>query len=168
MIAVNDGFGHGERRREGDNVTEASTNRRRPLRRVVLSAAATLTLAAAAAACGGDGSASDAGPTVPVDPAVQRGEEISRSQGCAGCHGPDFGGGAGPSWIGLAGSQVQLADGTTVVADEAYLVRSIADPSAEIVADYALAMPANSLTDAEIADVVAYITTLTAADTADG
>jgi cytochrome c oxidase subunit II len=92
------------------------------------------------------------------DPAI--GEQLSRSRGCAGCHGQDFGGGAGPEWIGLAGSEVTLADGSTVVADTAYLVRAIADPSAELVADYNLRMPANNLSDSEIADIVAFIETL--------
>lgn len=150
---------------------------------LVLAAGLTLTMALAAVACGDDdGATGDAATTAapgavatqapadtaPLDPAAQRGQEISRSQGCAGCHGQDFGGGAGPTWIGLAGSEVLLADGTTVVADDAYLVRSIADPSAEIVADYALRMPANSLTDAEIADVVAFIKTLSGGSASDG
>ena len=63
-------------------------------------------------------------------------------------------------WIGLAGSDVELADGTVVVADTAYLTRAIADPSAELVAGYNLKMPANRLSDAEIADIVAFIETL--------
>jgi len=61
--------------------------------------------------------------------------------------------------VGLAGSQVELADGTTLVADTAYLTRAIANPSADLVADYNLKMPANTLSDAEIADIVAYIET---------
>jgi mono/diheme cytochrome c family protein len=151
--------------------------RRRPLGRLALAAGMTLTMALAAVACGSeDGSAgdegaateADAGAAVPLDPAAQRGQEISRTQGCAGCHGANFDGGAGPSWIGLAGSEVSLADGTTVVADDAYLTRSIADPSAQIVADYALQMPANSLTEAEIADVVAFIKTLSGGSATDG
>jgi cytochrome c oxidase subunit 2 len=92
------------------------------------------------------------------DPA--NGEQLARSSGCAGCHGQDFGGGAGPTWIGLAGSDVELKNGTVVVADTAYLTRAIADPSAELVADYNLKMPANRLSDAEIADIVAFIETL--------
>jgi mono/diheme cytochrome c family protein len=100
----------------------------------------------------GDSSAAGGDPVI--------GEQLSRSQGCAGCHGPDFGGGAGPEWTGLAGSQVTLADGSTVVADTAYLVRAIADPSAELVADYNLRMPANTLSDEEIAHIVAFIETL--------
>jgi cytochrome c oxidase subunit 2 len=154
--------------------------------RLVLAAGVTLTMALAAVACGGgddEGTtgapATTAAPgvvttqappanTAPLDPAAQRGQEISRTQGCAGCHGADFGGGAGPSWIGLAGSEVLLADGTTVVADDAYLVRSIAEPNAQIVADYALQMPANSLTDEQIADVVAFIKTLSGGTATDG
>jgi cytochrome c oxidase subunit 2 len=111
-------------------------------------------------ACGDDdgSTATDGGATAGT--AIERGENISRSRGCAGCHGSDFDGGAGPTWVGLAGSEVVLADGSTVVADEAYLVRSIADPSADLREGYTLRMPANNLTDDEIADVVAYIESL--------
>lgn len=141
----------------------------------MVAAVATLALAGAAAACGGDGDdGADAGAGAAVTtgaPAAAsagsdsggdavRGEQLARSMGCAGCHGQDFGGGAGPSLVGLAGADVLLADGTTVVADTAYLIRSIADPGAELVADYNLRMPANNLSDDEIADIVAYIETL--------
>jgi cytochrome c oxidase subunit 2 len=122
----------------------------------------------AAVSCGDDGeSESGAAPVTAApgatvagggDPA--NGEQLSRSSGCAGCHGQDFDGGAGPEWIGLAGSDVELTDGSVVVADTAYLIRAIADPSAELVAGYNLKMPANSLSDAEIADIVAFIETL--------
>jgi cytochrome c oxidase subunit 2 len=96
----------------------------------------------------------------PADAAVANGEQLARSSGCAGCHGQNFGGGAGPSLVGLAGSDVTLADGSVVVADTAYLTRAIAEPSADLVAGYNLRMPANGLSDAEIADIVAYIETL--------
>jgi cytochrome c oxidase subunit 2 len=167
-------------------VIEPSTQRSWSLGRFAVASGMTLALAFTAVACGGgddDGStegaattqagavatpAPDAGTAAPLDPAAQRGQEIARTQGCAGCHGANFDGGAGPSWIGLAGSQVMLADGTSVVADDAYLIRSIAEPNAQIVADYALQMPANSLTEAEIADVVAFIKTLSGGTTSDG
>ena len=129
---------------------------------------ATFGLAVAASACGDDGGSGDGAAATIDAPAgtsagggdVARGEQLARSTGCAGCHGQDFGGGAGPSLVGLAGAEVLLEDGTTVIADTAYLIRSIADPGAEVVADYNLRMPANNLSDAEIADVVAYIETL--------
>ncbi len=148
----------------------------RRFRRLGAASAVTMVLAFAAVSCGDDGdSAGDPGEatsgavdatsspnagsdTVGGDPV--NGEALSRSRGCAGCHGQDFGGGAGPKWTGLAGSQVTLADGSTVVADTDYLTRAIADPSAQLVADYNLRMPANTLTDAEIADIVAFIGTL--------
>jgi cytochrome c oxidase subunit 2 len=137
--------------------------------RVAAGTAIAFGLSFAAVACGDDTDQADSGapvtetPNATADAGVgdaANGEQLARSKGCAGCHGQDFGGGAGPGWVGLAGSEVQLADGTAVVADTAYLTRAIADPSAELVADYTLRMPANSLTDAEIADIVAFIESL--------
>ena len=131
--------------------------------RVLVGAGITLTMAVAAAACGDDDSTatSDATTGDAISAAARSGEELSRSQGCAGCHGRDFDGGAGPGWIGLAGSEVVLTDGTTVIADDEYLTAAIADPSAQLVEGYNLRMPANNLTDAEVADIVAFINTLT-------
>jgi cytochrome c oxidase subunit 2 len=147
-------------------VGERRGNQRSRLARVVAGSAVTLVMGLSAVSCGddgdtGSGAVTDApGATVAGGGDPANGEQLSRSSGCAGCHGQDFGGGAGPGWIGLAGSDVELADGTVVVADRAYLTRAIADPSAELVADYNLKMPANSLSDAEIADIVAFIETL--------
>lgn len=147
---------------------ERRGNRRSRLARVALGSTITLVMGLGAVSCGGDGD-TDPGVATVTDPPGStvagagdpvKGEQLSRSSGCAGCHGQDFGGGAGPGWIGLAGSDVELADGTVVVADTAYLTRAIADPSAELVADYNLKMPANRLSDAEIADIVAFIETL--------
>ena len=137
------------------------------MHRVAVAATATLVLALVAVACGPSAdeadSGGDAGATADAPSAgsaAADGEQLLRSSGCAGCHGADFRGGAGPSLVGLAGSQVTLADGSTLVADTAYLARAIANPSADLVADYNLKMPANSLSEAEIADIVAYIETL--------
>ncbi|MGK0273724.1 MAG: cytochrome c oxidase subunit 2 [Ilumatobacter sp.] len=109
-------------------------------------------LALFAGACG---SSNDGGPTLSA--AGERGKRIALSSGCAGCHGTDGQGGVGPTWIGLAGSERQLQDGSTVVADDAYLVRAIAEPAADLLADYRLQMPQNRLTDDDIADVIAFI-----------
>jgi len=110
---------------------------------------------AAGAACAGDGDDTGAGGSAQTD-----GEQIARSAGCAGCHGQDFSGAAGPGWIGLAGSEVELADGTTVVADDEYLTRAITDPGADVSAGYSLKMPANSLSGDDVAAIVEYINTL--------
>jgi cytochrome c oxidase subunit 2 len=104
----------------------------------------------AAVACGG----SDGGA---LSNAAANGRAIALRQGCASCHGADGSGGVGPRFVGLYGSQVPLADGSTVVADDAYLRRSITDPGAERVEGYAVNMPATNLGADEVEAVLAYI-----------
>lgn len=104
-------------------------------------------------ACGGgDGDLSEL---------AQRGKDTAMSNGCASCHGANGQGGVGPTWIDLAGSDRELKDGTTVVADHTYLIRSILEPRAEEVAGYTLSMPVNGLTEDQAEDVVSYIEELT-------
>jgi cytochrome c oxidase subunit 2 len=57
---------------------------------------------------------------------------------------------------------VPLANGTTVVADDAYLTESIHNPNAAIVEGFPSPspMPQYVLTDEEIANIIAYIKTL--------
>lgn len=107
------------------------------------------------AACGGSDS-----PDSTATPVGAAGERIAREAGCASCHGGSFQGGVGPGWVGLAGSEVELSDGTTMVADEAYLFESIRDPAARIVAGFSVQMPRNALTDDEIDEIVAFIGSL--------
>lgn len=154
-------------RRNVDSKANVSDRRRTSsgrLGRLVAGSSLTLVLAVAAVACGSDadqaGSGASPDSAAPAADAAAYGEQLSRSSGCAGCHGANFGGGAGPDWIGLAGSEVQLADGSVVIADTDYLTRAIADPAAELVAGYTLKMPANNLSDDEIAAIVAFIETL--------
>jgi cytochrome c oxidase subunit 2 len=66
----------------------------------------------------------------------------------------------GPTWLGLYGSQVELADGTVVTADDAFLVNSIINPNDQIVAGYAPGMPQFKLTDLQVKDLIEYIKTL--------
>jgi cytochrome c oxidase subunit 2 len=85
------------------------------------------------------------------------------NKGCAGCHTIDGSKLVGPTWRGLFGSQVKLADGSTVTADEAYLTESIQNPSAKIVAGFQDGvMPSfkDRLTEKQIMDIVSYIETL--------
>lgn len=127
------------------------------MRTVRTAVACALVTAALVAACGGD---SITAPTVSLTPTQRLGLEAAQHAGCASCHGADFAGGVGPGWIGLAGSERPLVDGSTVVADRAYLIESIADPSAKRVAGYSLMMPGNSLSDTEIDQIVDYIEAL--------
>lgn len=74
--------------------------------------------------------------TAPIEatPAlVAQGKTLFSADGCAACHSLNGKPGAGPSLNGAAGRTVELADGTSVTADDTYLERSITDPDAEIV-----------------------------------
>jgi cytochrome c oxidase subunit 2 len=69
-----------------------------------------------------------------------RGQRAFQELACHTCH-MDDAGGRGPSLRGLFGSQVKLADGATVLADEAYLREAILNPQAKLVAGYQPLMP---------------------------
>ncbi len=89
------------------------------------------------------------------------GKALTIKNGCIGCHSVDGTKMTGPTWFGLFGSKVELTDGTTVVADEAYITKSILEPKAQEVAGFSpTTMPAFTLTEAEIANIIAYIKTL--------
>jgi cytochrome c oxidase subunit 2 len=94
-------------------------------------------------------------------PAAQ-GAQIAETRGCLSCHSVDGSALVGPSWKGLFGSEVEFEDGSTAIADEAYLRSSILDPAAQIVAGYPNVMPAaySFLTDKEMAALIEYIKSL--------
>jgi cytochrome c oxidase subunit 2 len=91
---------------------------------------------------------------------AERGKAIAMRAGCTSCHGARSIRGLGPTWNGVAGSTVKLDDGSTVVADSAYLVESIRSPAAKKAAGYSIAMPAVALSDDEIMALVAHIESL--------
>ena len=63
---------------------------------------------------------------------VARGQQLASQLGCVACHSATGAQGAGPTWQGVFGSQVPLANGQTVTADDAYLRESILQPDAKI------------------------------------
>lgn len=109
-------------------------------------------------ACGGD----EAGTPSSLSPKADEGRQIAQTNGCAACHGSGGGGGVGPPFVGAFGREVELEDGTTTVADEEYLRRSIREPDAQIVAGYRVPMPKVDLSDEEIDSIIAYIQELSA------
>ncbi len=117
---------------------------------VVLSAVAAAT---GLAACGG----SDAAEAPAFTPAGEAGRAVAKDAGCMSCHGGNGEGGVGPTWQGLAGSTVELDDGSTIVADRDYLVRAITDPNAEKVAGYPVSMPVAGLTPEQVESIVDYL-----------
>lgn len=103
-----------------------------------------------------------AAPVSP-DTAIVRGEELAKDNGCIACHAPTTQKLVGPGWGGLYGSTVKLADGSSSVADDAYLTESILKPDAKIVEGFeAGAMPsfAEILDSDQVNDIVAYIRSL--------
>jgi len=67
-------------------------------------------------------------------------EELYSRYACSSCHRTDSTARA-PMLAGLFGKEVRLKDGDTVVADENYILESILDPNAKIVAGYQPIMP---------------------------
>ena len=108
----------------------------------------------------------DSPPAVPppASDLVARGLEVADMSGCMGCHSIDGSIIVGPTWLGLAGSVRNFADGSTTVADPSYIERSIRDPGAQVVDGFPDGvMPtdfAERLSDADIAAVVAFIQSL--------
>ncbi len=94
----------------------------------------------------------------PIDP--ENGRRLSEANGCLACHSLDGTELVGPTWLGLYGAQIELDDGSLVTVDDAYLVESIVDPNATIVAGYAPVMPAYDLSAADLADIIAFIESL--------
>ncbi len=95
---------------------------------------------------------------------AERGQALSQTTGCLGCHSVDGSRLIGPTWQGVAGSQVQLTDGSTLTVDDAYLYDGIVDPSKHVRQGFAPGiMPetyATQLTDEQIKDIIEFIKSL--------
>jgi cytochrome c oxidase subunit 2 len=92
---------------------------------------------------------------------AQRGRQTFLKYRCISCHSADEHARA-PVLEELFGRQVPLADGHTVVADEAYIRESIFDPGAKIVAGYQNIMPTfrGQVSEEEIIELIAWIKSL--------
>lgn len=101
-------------------------------------------------ACGGS-------PPLELSPVASQGRLIANESGCASCHGKNGQGVTAPSWQDLYDQPVELDDGTTVIANDAYLYDSITDPQGQVVKDFTIKMPQNNLTDEQIELVITYI-----------
>src|SRR3984893_11676418 len=82
--------------------------------------------------------------------------------GCNSCHTVDGTKSKGPSWKGVYGSMVELNNGTSVLADEAYLRESMMQPQAKVVKGFDPIMPTfqGLLKPNQINGIVAYIESL--------
>jgi cytochrome c oxidase subunit 2 len=93
---------------------------------------------------------------------VELGSKLSTEQGCLSCHSIDGSPLVGPTWLGLYGSERQFDDGSSALADEAYLLNAILNPGERVVADYPNIMPAayDFLSDEELNAIVEYVKSL--------
>ena len=98
----------------------------------------------------------------PESDLIAKGRDLAASTGCLKCHSIDGTPHIGPTWRDLYLRTERLADGTEVLADEAYLTESMMDPRAKQVAGFALVMPpyAGKLEAPETAALVEYIKSL--------
>jgi cytochrome c oxidase subunit 2 len=95
------------------------------------------------------------------EPRRLSGAELFEARACNTCHRPDSNL-QGPYLAGIFGREVELADGSRVIADEGYLRASILDPAAQVVRGYTPLMPtfAGQLTEEEIVQLIVYIKSL--------
>jgi cytochrome c2 len=129
-------------------------------------AEATPTAATTAASTGtGTNGATTPVPTIKTQEGdAAAGKGLYTSLGCVGCHTLDGTKGTGPTFKGLSGSEVKLADASTVTADDSYLSESIADPDAQVVQGYqpgimSAVIKKGAVSDDDIRNLVAYIDT---------
>src|SRR5690606_37986913 len=63
---------------------------------------------------------------------VALGAKLVGDLGCLACHAQDEKRLIGPGWGGLYGSETTLADGSTVKVNDAYLIKAIRAPDAQV------------------------------------
>ena len=90
------------------------------------------------------------------------GQRVSATAGCFRCHTVDGTPHIGPTWAGLYQATIRLEGGGTVIADEAYLTKSMMDPAADVHLGFKPVMPGYQglLTAPQIGAIVEYIRSL--------
>jgi cytochrome c oxidase subunit 2 len=102
---------------------------------------------------------------------VASGADLFTSLACVTCHRASPGVvQRGPKLEGVYGSQVKLADGRTVTADDNYIRESILNPTAKVVAGFDPVMPTSQgqITEEQLSQLTAYIRSLGAGSDAAG
>jgi cytochrome c oxidase subunit 2 len=93
---------------------------------------------------------------------VAEGRRLSAQHGCLKCHSVDGTQHIGPTWLDMYGRTEKLADGSSILIDEAYITESMMAPKQRMVAGYQTVMPTylGKLTGPESAAIVEYIRSL--------
>jgi cytochrome c oxidase subunit 2 len=92
---------------------------------------------------------------------AQSGERLFASLGCNSCHSGEATA-RGPNLAQVYGSQLQMADGSTITANDAFLRETILNPSTRVTAGYAPIMPTyqGQVSEEGLIDLVEYIKNL--------
>ena len=100
---------------------------------------------------------------------VAAGEKLFSDLACNTCHRSDTQG-RGPMLTGIFGKQVELQDGRTVLADEAYIRESIVNPQAKIVAGFQPLMPTfqGLVSEEQLLQLISYVRSLSGQGQAPG
>ena len=87
------------------------------------------------------------------------GAKLYASKACITCHSLDGSKLTGPTFKGVFGHSVKLADGSTVTVDEEYIRRSILDPRAQVVAGFEPVMPvfAGTVSPEDVDALIAFL-----------
>ena len=93
---------------------------------------------------------------------AEKGKALVAAKGCIACHSADGSRMVGPSYKGIYGTDVKLADGSIVKVDDAYIRESIENPMAKIVAGFPPTMPVYKgiVKEEEIVAITEYIKSL--------
>lgn len=99
--------------------------------------------------------------TVQLSLEAEAGKQFFNTMGCTACHQPQPTTIA-PSLVGLIGREREFADGSKLIADEAYIRESIMNSPAKVVKGFAPAMPpyATAIQEEQLDQLVAYIQSL--------
>jgi cytochrome c oxidase subunit 2 len=92
---------------------------------------------------------------------AQNGERLFASVGCNACHN-DSASARGPNLANVYNTRIRLTDGSTVVANEAFIRETILNPSTHVPAGYAPIMPTyqGQISEDGLIDLVEYIKSL--------
>lgn len=92
---------------------------------------------------------------------AQNGERLFASMGCNACHSGNAAA-RGPNLANVYNTRIRLTDGSTMLANEAYLRESILNPSTHVPAGYAPIMPTyqGQISEDGLIDLVEYIKSL--------
>lgn len=89
------------------------------------------------------------------------GQQLFLKKGCNACHSVKKGERiVGPSLAGIYGITEKLNGGKTAVVDDNYIMESLRDPNAKVVAGYPPAMPVQDVSDSEVKALIEYIKSL--------